>query len=85
MATSNRPYSAAGIPWTSRNSGVAGKVVLPKKFSNCRRNAPTETNPIPSKYLYYVSKNDGTDLHYFATTEAEHIANIKRAAGNGGS
>ncbi|MGA0069256.1 MAG: endolytic transglycosylase MltG [Miltoncostaeaceae bacterium] len=42
-------------------------------------------NPIPSKYLYYVSKNDGTDLHYFATTEAEHIANIKRAAGNGGS
>ena len=42
-------------------------------------------NPIPSKYLYYVSKNDGTDLHYFATTEAEHIANIKRAARNGGS
>ena len=41
-------------------------------------------NPIPSKYLYYVSKNDGTDLHYFATTEAGHIANIKRAAANGG-
>lgn len=41
-------------------------------------------NPIPSKYLFYVSKNDGTDLHYFATTEAEHIANIKRAAANGG-
>ncbi len=40
-------------------------------------------NPIPSKYLYYVSKNDGTDLHYFATTEAQHIANIKRAAANG--
>ncbi|MFM8828200.1 MAG: endolytic transglycosylase MltG [Actinomycetota bacterium] len=41
-------------------------------------------NPIPSKYLFYVSKNDGTDLHYFSTTEAEHIANIKRAAANGG-
>lgn len=41
-------------------------------------------NPIPSKYLYYVSKNDGTDLHYFSTTEAGHIANIKRAAANGG-
>lgn len=41
-------------------------------------------NPLPSKYLYYVSRNDGTDLHWFATTEAEHIANIKRAAANGG-
>ena len=41
-------------------------------------------NPIPSKYLYYVSKNDGTDLHYFSTNEAGHIANIKRAAANGG-
>jgi len=41
-------------------------------------------NPVPSKYLYYVSKNDGTDLHYFSTNEAGHIANIKRAAANGG-
>lgn len=41
-------------------------------------------NPVPSKYLYYVSKNDGTDLHYFSTDEAGHIANIKRAAANGG-
>lgn len=41
-------------------------------------------NPLPSKYLYYVSRNDGTDLHYFANTEAEHIAYIKKAAANGG-
>lgn len=41
-------------------------------------------NPIPSKYLFYVSKNDGTGLHWFARTEAEHVANIKRAAANGG-
>ncbi len=41
-------------------------------------------NPLPSKYLFYVSKNDGTGLHWFARTEAEHIANIKRAAANGG-
>ncbi len=41
-------------------------------------------NPIPSKYLFYVSKNDGSDLHYFAATEPEHVANIKRAAANGG-
>jgi len=41
-------------------------------------------NPLPSKYLFYVSKNDGTGLHWFARTEAEHIANIRRAAANGG-
>lgn len=41
-------------------------------------------NPLPSKYLFYVSKNDGTGLHWFARTEAEHIANIQRAAANGG-
>jgi UPF0755 protein len=41
-------------------------------------------NPTPSGFLYYVAKNDGTDLHYFARTEAEHVANIRRAAANGG-
>lgn len=41
-------------------------------------------NPLPSKYLFYVSRNDGTGLHWFSRTEAEHIANIKRAAANGG-
>lgn len=41
-------------------------------------------NPLPSKYLFYVSRNDGTGLHWFARTEAEHVANIKRAAANGG-
>lgn len=41
-------------------------------------------NPLPSDYLFYVSRNDGTDLHYFATTEAQHIAFIQKAAANGG-
>ncbi|WP_217912784.1 endolytic transglycosylase MltG [Miltoncostaea marina] len=35
-------------------------------------------------YLYYVAKNDGSGGHYFASTAAEHEANIARAAGNGG-
>jgi UPF0755 protein len=41
-------------------------------------------NPLPSNYLFYVSRNDGTGLHWFSRTEAEHIAYIKRAAANGG-
>ncbi len=41
-------------------------------------------NPTASDYLFYVAKNDGTDLHYFARTEDEHVANIRRAAANGG-
>lgn len=41
-------------------------------------------NPMPSKYLFYVAKNDGTDLHYFAETEAEHLQLIARARANGG-
>lgn len=41
-------------------------------------------NPTPSNYLYYVSRNDGTGLHWFARTEPEHVANIRRAAANAG-
>jgi len=41
-------------------------------------------NPLPSKYLYYVAKNDGTDLHYFAENAAQHEQFIARANANGG-
>ncbi len=41
-------------------------------------------NPLPSKYLYYVAKNDGTDLHYFAENAAQHAQFIARAQSNGG-
>jgi UPF0755 protein len=41
-------------------------------------------NPLPSKYLYYVAKNDGTDLHYFAENAAQHAQFIARAEANGG-
>jgi UPF0755 protein len=41
-------------------------------------------NPLPSKYLFYVAKNDGTDLHYFAENDAEFQQMIARARANGG-
>jgi UPF0755 protein len=41
-------------------------------------------NPLPSKYLFYVAKNDGTDLHYFAENAAQHEQLIAKANANGG-
>jgi UPF0755 protein len=41
-------------------------------------------NPLPSKYLYYVAKNDGTDLHYFAESAEQHAQFIAKAQANGG-
>lgn len=35
--------------------------------------------PTPSKYLYYVTKKDGTQTHLFAETYQEHLANIKKS------
>lgn len=40
--------------------------------------------PLPSKYLFYVARNDGTDLHYFAENDAEFQQMIARAKANGG-
>ncbi|WP_078497770.1 endolytic transglycosylase MltG [Paenibacillus selenitireducens] len=36
-------------------------------------------NPTPSKYLYYVTKKDGTQTHLFAETYKQHLANIKKS------
>jgi len=36
-------------------------------------------NPEPSKYLYYVTKKDGSQSHLFAVTYKEHLENIKKS------
>lgn len=36
-------------------------------------------NPESSKYLYYVTKKDGSQTHLFAETYKEHLDNIKKS------
>ncbi len=40
--------------------------------------------PEPSEYLFYVTKKDGTQTHYFAKTYAEHQRNITRSGQTAG-
>jgi UPF0755 protein len=39
-------------------------------------------DPADTDFLFYVARADGTDRHYFATTQAEHERNIARAERN---
>lgn len=39
-------------------------------------------NPVPTNYLYYVARADGTDNHYFARTPAQFDAAIAKARAN---
>jgi UPF0755 protein len=36
-------------------------------------------NPVKHNYYFYVTKEDGTGTHFFATTYGEHLNNIRKS------